>query len=122
MDNMKICRKIVGIEGLDLLKDGELDKSLLRADELIVVNERWEDGSLKQFMVYNPLTDDGLCFQLMVKYDLDIIAPYRKNNETTWEAHIFSKDYADAFQIYDKSPNRAICLAIIEANKEDNNG
>ena len=67
---------------------------------------------------YNPLTDDALCFQLMVKYDCDLISPYRPNKDTHWECQIFISDCADAVSIYDDSPNKAICLAIIEAHKD----
>ena len=67
---------------------------------------------------YNPLTDDALCFQLMIKYDCDVISPYRPNNDTHWECQIFTDNCADAVSIYDYSPNKAICLAIIEAHKD----
>jgi len=67
---------------------------------------------------YNPLTDDALCFQLMVKYDCDLISPYRPNKDTHWECQIFTSDCADAVSIYDDSPSKAICLAIIEAHKD----
>ncbi len=106
MDDLSICQNIAEIEGISL-------KAFM--NHTPVINGA---GIQTGWNRYNPLTDDTLCFQLMIKYDLDIIAPYRKNNETTWEAQIFSKDYVDAFQIYDKSPNRAICLAIIEAHKD----
>ena len=111
MDNMTICKKIVEIEGLDLLKDGELDKSLLRADELIVVNERWEDGSLKQFMIYNPLTDDALNHRLMIKYKVQIQHENPDYSYAQCEHDVVRFNAGD-------NPNRAICLAIIEAHKD----
>ena len=109
LTDLEICKRIAEIEGIKVKYDDNqfYGSNYFRCDvhhDLAPV-------------VYRPLTDDALCFQLIIKYDLDVIAPYRKNNETTWEAQIFSKDYFDAFQIYDKSLNRAICLAIIEANK-----
>jgi hypothetical protein len=107
LDDLSICKRLAEIVTLNT------GQSVVCHHNKIFI-----DNNLSGQREFNPLTDDGLCFQLMVKHDLDIIAPYRKNNETTWEAQIFSKDYADAFQIYDKSPNRAICLAIIEAHKE----
>ena len=66
---------------------------------------------------FNPLTDDALCFQLMVKYDCDLISPYRPNNDTHWECQIFTGNCTDVVSIYNDSPNKAICLAIIEAHK-----
>lgn len=64
---------------------------------------------------FDALVDDALCFQLMVKYDCDLISPYRPNNDTHWECQIFTDNCADAVSIYNDSPNKAICLAIIEA-------
>jgi hypothetical protein len=58
---------------------------------------------------YNPLTDDALCFQLMVKYNLSLIAPEREQED--WDCVIL-----DVLTV-NESPNRAICLAIIEAYK-----
>ena len=68
---------------------------------------------------YNPLTDDALCFQLMVKYCIDVISPYLVNDESKWEAQMFVSGCADAVNAYDDDPRRAICLAIIEAHKND---
>jgi len=75
----------------------------------------------------DPLTDDALCFQLMVKYDVkreweayDFIGwNYHcidnKNPERITERTFFGKGKETA----DISPNKAICLAIIEAYKDN---
>ena len=115
LTDLEICRTIAKIELSETYKGMEE-----RAHDGICVLVLSYGMIFRQ--AYNPLTDDALCFQLMVKYDIDVLSPYRKNGETKWEAQIFSKDYADAFSIYDESPNRVICLAIIEAHKESNNG
>jgi hypothetical protein len=64
---------------------------------------------------YNPLTDDALCFQLMVKYDMP---PMKSGAPNLYEC-VFDIDRAlsGAGIICDESPNRAICLAIIEEHK-----
>ena len=67
---------------------------------------------------FNPLTDDALCFRLMKKYEVDLTSPYRPNGETLWCADIFIADYSDAISVNDEDPNKVICLAIIEANKD----
>ena len=59
---------------------------------------------------YNPLTDDALCFQLMVKYKLSLIAP--EGDQENWDCVI------SATLTIDSNPNKAICLAIIEAHKD----
>jgi len=109
LTDLEICKRIAEIEGEKIAGLGD-DNVYVKCQPSLVGNVQ-----------YTPLTDDALCFQLMVKYDIDVLSPYRKNGETKWEAQIFSKDYADAFSIYDESPNKAICLAIIEANKEVDN-
>ena len=103
MNDLDICKRIAIIEKHFI--DCE------SVDSIIIFNGG--DGK-----VYNPLTDDALCFQLMVKYDCDLISPYRPNNDTHWECQIFTDNCADAVSIYNDSPNKAICLAIIEAHKE----
>ena len=103
MNDLEICKRIAIIEKHFI--DCE------SVDSIIIFNGG--DGK-----AYNPLTDDALCFQLMVKYDVDVMSLYRVNKETEWEAQVFTKDYADAVSIYNTNPNKAICLAIIEAHKE----
>jgi hypothetical protein len=105
LTNLEICKRIAEIEGHETLPLSEYQKG----DFYIVINDHGEG--------YNPLTDDALCFQLMVKYDCDLISPYRPNNDTHWECQIFTEDCADAVGVYDDSPNKAICFAIIEAHK-----
>jgi len=60
---------------------------------------------------YNPLTDDSLCFQLMVKYKVDVSFHYES-------AEIYNdlQTKPVSFDCNGTSINRAICLAIIEAH------
>jgi hypothetical protein len=106
LTDLEICKRIGEIESLN----GDFGTHLNGAH-----GRRYIDGSFKY---YSPLTDDALCFQLMIKYDCDVISPYRPNNDTHWECQIFTDNCADAVSIYDDSPNKAICLAIIEAHKD----
>jgi len=106
MNDLEICKRIAEIEGE--VVSGVGDHSVyIKCQPSLVGNVQ-----------YNPLTDDALCFQIMVKHDVDLMSPYRVNGETKWEAQVFSKNYADALSIYDESPNKAILLAIIEAHNE----
>lgn len=57
---------------------------------------------------YNPLTDDALCFQLMVKYKIDF---FHVNG-------IYCASDNKLVTAQCDTPNKAICLAIIEAHKE----
>ena len=110
LTDLQICKRIAEIEGVPVFDDG--------FDLFIPDYEASMSTGYDEDKEYNPLTDDALCFQLMVKYDCDLISPYRPNNDTHWECQIFTEDCADAVSIYDDSPNKAICLAIIEAHKD----
>jgi len=107
LTDLEIRKRIAKIEGI-------LNPSCDGADIYANIG----DDDLPIWHRYNPLTDDALCFQLMVKYDCDVISPYRPNNDTHWECQIFTDNCADAVSIYDDSPSKAICLAIIEAHED----
>ena len=123
MKDLDICKRIAEIEGLEfyLLESGEDTYPLIKV---------WSDSVLvgkdipKRFFTahdYNVVTNDALCFQLMVKYKIttEFTRYYEHLKSTTVKA--FYDDKADngygAF-IRDINPNKAICLAIIEAHKE----
>ena len=102
MEDLEICKRIAEIEGVKTY--------VSRLGTLMSVCKPCNPSDR-----YNPLTDDATCFQLIVKYDCDIIAPYRPNNDTHWECQVFKEGLADTVSIYDDSLNKAICLAIIES-------
>ena len=115
MDDLSLCKRIAEIDDVVVIEGDHVHQGK--------IFNSWQVSERHGIILnheYNPLTDDALCFQLIVKYDIDLMSPYRVNGETKWEAQIFSKNYADAFSIYDESPNKAILLAIIEAHKESN--
>ena len=97
MNNLEICKRMGEIEKLNgefaTHKNGHQGR-------------RYIDGS---FSPYDPLTDDALCFQLMIKYKLSLIAP--EGEQTNWDCVI-----SDILTC-DENPNKAICLAIIELKK-----
>ena len=104
MNDLEICKRIAEIEGL-LVSAYKLGN-----DDLWVHTCNTKDSSVT---LYNPLTDDalwaGLCFQLMVKYKLEV-----------WEVSGKWLVGFDDLQniVSDESLNRAICLLIIEAHEE----
>ncbi len=55
MDDLEICKRIAEIEGLKTWQHPN--------GELYIDAESYE-----KMYIFNPLTDDALCFQLMVKY------------------------------------------------------
>ena len=58
---------------------------------------------------YHPLTDDALCFRLMIKYRIDF--------STLEDSGKYYVSWALGGNLIEESPNKAICLAIIELYK-----
>jgi len=102
MNDLEICKRIAEIEGLSTL--------VFNGVHLI---EREPFESCESAIFYNPLTDDALCFQLMVKYKVKIVF---ERAPDYYHAIGFYKDNTK-FCESDENPNKAICLAIIEAHK-----
>jgi len=104
MNDLITIEKIAKIEGVKLRDDGKWTK---------IPKDACDVSECEDY--YNPLTDDGLCFKLMVKYKIDLV-----NHENSTEAY-FVKKYQGIENwdsVEDENPNKAICLAIIEANKD----
>ena len=104
MTDLEICKRIAEIEG---------DKVTMSAFSNYENPPKGSTNSIIWTMqmlvasIRNPLTNDALCFKLMVKYKMDFI-PYYPDE---YRAQIKNT------YVVNKSPNKAICLAIIEANK-----
>lgn len=96
LTDLEICKRIAEIEGVDAYQHASYPD-----------NPLWQrvNGIAE---VYNPLTDDALCFRLMLKHD---IAINRDGDGYYWVA---GRSIADNLH---KNPNKAICLAIIAAHK-----
>tara|TARA_R110002049_G_scaffold272954_1_gene450659 strand:- start:379 stop:705 length:327 start_codon:yes stop_codon:yes gene_type:complete len=105
LTNFEICKRIAEVEGLTC----ELREGLFGNKILYALTE--SHGGLKS---YNPLKDDALCFQLMIKYRIEL------GVYGTWYG-CFRGDKpkgSDGCLSYELSASRAICLAIIEAHNE----
>ena len=108
LTDLEICKRIAEIEfGKDSDNwfwsvEGESDTAMVSAFT--------GDGIFGSYSEYNPLTDDALCFKLMVKYKCSVSCVYKM-----WQCTV--KTPSDTVLCYDEHPNKAICLAIIEASK-----
>ena len=103
LTDLEISKRIAEIEGEILSGVGEHNVYIKCKPSLV--------GNVQ----FNPLTDDALCFQLMVKYEVNINRYY--------DLASISSDYTNkpdlssvSFFTDDASINKAICLAIIEAH------
>ncbi len=94
MIDLEICKRIAEIEGVGVFEDRgfQLTRSV-------------------SYEQYNPLTDDALCFQLMVKYFVSV--DYNHTRLTKEYIATCPDGYG-----YNSNPNKAILLAIIEAHNE----
>ena len=108
LSDLEICKRIAEIEGVP----HKIDTNYLGEKSALLPNSYCEKN--KCSFVYNPLTDDALCFKLMVKYELHLNIDH---NTKCWSA-CDGRGHFENNQ-HDKSPNKAICLAIIEAHKDN---
>jgi len=98
MTDLEICKRIAEIEGYRVSTD-------VRPSCGSAYANIYPDNCYGN---YNPLTDKALCFDLMVKHKVD----------TEWwgdELGVYIP--VNDGEIHDKNPQKAICLAIIEAHK-----
>jgi len=95
LTDLEICRRIAEIEGLMFCTGNRYARI-----------EVWKDGRVFKYEKYNPLTDDALCFRLMIKYGV-----WRWSNPRKGKFNACIKD-AQGW-ISGESLNKAICLAII---------
>ena len=100
LTDLEICKRIAEIDGTAVHEH----KSVLSG--FVLLNS-------ESYETYNPLTDDSLCFKLMVNHYIEI------GLYGTWYG-CFKGDKpkgSDGCLSYELNINKAICLAIIEAHK-----
>jgi hypothetical protein len=108
LTDLEICTRIAEIEGFQFeIKSLTCvtPKGLWPKVPFKSVGMSLDSGS------YDPLTDDALCFRLMVKYKIKPSYEY----DGTWLT--FCSATTNKLLSKNTSPNKAICLAIIEKHK-----
>mgnify|MGYP003667801564 CR=1 FL=1 len=121
LTDLEICKRIAEIEGLKVASLKEVIARDYREDTCIILPRKNEHCS--RSYSYEPLTDDALCFRLMVKYGLEA-SPM---GDGSWSVTVIDKrniygepDYRLCeYGHTDTQLSKAICLAIIEANSND---
>lgn len=103
-NDLEICKAVAEIEGLESRQCGNVEC----AENHYVTDNTYSDGT----KYYNPLSDDALCFQLMVKYKISLI----QHHDNSAVYCMWDYDEKQATNTI-TSPKRAICLAIIEKHK-----
>lgn len=108
MTDLEICKRIAEIEGYMVSTD--VKPSCGSA----YVNMHPDNC----YGNYNPLTDKALCFDLMVKYMRYFKIQSDENITSIYVHDLEAMSPQDLLCIVkDTDPQRAICLAIIEAHK-----
>ncbi len=99
MDDLEICKRIARIE-------------------YPLCAYEWTKGKCDLTLhgeTYNPLTDDALCFRLMVKYKVEL--DFHRDVAEIYKCPEYNES-TTATVVFNGNVNRAICLAII-ASKEN---
>ena len=102
LTDLEICKRIAEIEGVEFRTQ---NGKVLPENPAEAITSKLTD-------VYNPLTDDALCFKLMIKYKISLIQ--HQNNTAVY--CIYNHDEKHATNTM-TNPNRAICLAIIKSKE-----
>tara|TARA_R110000851_G_scaffold160243_1_gene303449 strand:+ start:280 stop:624 length:345 start_codon:yes stop_codon:yes gene_type:complete len=111
LTDLEICKRVAEINGDNVL----MMQSVLGFNWMIA------DEGHGGYKPYNPLTDDALCFQSMVKYKITVeFTRYYEHLKSTTTKAYYDDEADNGYGAYirDINPNKAICLAIIEANKQ----
>ena len=100
LTDLEICKRLAEIEGLEFI----VKMDVFGFSECVFADSENHAGLIR----YNPLTDDALCFNLMIKYGIRYDGRKIKGRHHFWSGNIKNKNYTITLH-----PNRAICLAII---------
>jgi len=77
----------------------------------IVDNETGLETGYDEYMEYNPLTDDGLCFRLMIKHEIKVSTYYKIGDRVPF----YGAETPDLEEVEARTPHKCVCLAIMSA-------
>jgi hypothetical protein len=111
LTDLEICQRIAEIEGVTATVNVAIEAiSNQKYNSIFNPNNITSPPTFGE--IYNPLTDDDLCFKLMIKYKISLIQ--HQNNTAVY--CIWDHDEKHATNTM-TNPNRAICLAIIKSKE-----
>ncbi len=112
MNDLEICKRIAEIEGYKVSTD--VRPSCGAAYVNMYPNNCYGN--------YNPLTDKALCFDLMVKHNIEL-TPMSSGCWCASSVDVYTFDGQVDYKLcpswLDDNPQKAICLAIIKADEEN---
>jgi hypothetical protein len=126
LTDLEMCKRIAEIEGVELFNSYSIifDKKVLinmymdkgtkwhhaAENEECFFTKVYTNPSQYHKAIYNPLTDNSLCFSLMLRHEVSLTyGEYAVNAEILIE----KEDGEHSFSTQAYCPSRAICLAII---------
>jgi hypothetical protein len=111
--------KLTDLEMRKLISMIELNEQFPKAKSIEFDESQncfWVDSiGFTSWPLLDPLTDDALCFKLMIKYD---IAPFKcefGGYECVYDVDLV---LSGSGVVNDENPNRAICIAIIHLREK----
>lgn len=105
LTDLEICIRIAEIEGYEFL----VNDSIINGNVDIRV---FPTIHLHDSFIFNPLTDDALCFKLIREYFVDVWYSIPTPDVGGWSAKTYDGD-----EVFNLNLNKAICLAIIKAHE-----
>lgn len=113
LTDLEICKKIAEIEGITVVQ--VVDE---RQNKVYLNHQTAGAYGIVLHGEYNPLTDDALCFRLQFKHKITCEWLWDENDGTPHYIAYSSEEVdSDNECKYSKSPNHAICLAIIAVSE-----
>ena len=109
MNNSEICKRLAKIEGLRVSKDVKPKCGGAYASA-------HTDKPYGSYKVYNPLTDDALCFQLIERHDVEFNF-YHTAKGFKWYYGGFMRDGKVIMLPETIDLKRFVCLYVIELKK-----
>ena len=101
LTDLEICKRIAEIEGLE---------NYISENKRHCMTRDKSSTRIIRHVEYNPLTDDALCFRLMVKYEVYIGCYDISGMEAFIDINRMEISVGE-------TANKAICLAIIESKR-----
>lgn len=110
MNDLEICKRIAELE--------KIPHHISRCKNHVMIQDK-STPALRwvRYVEYSPLKDDALCFQLMIKHGVDLVN--RKDYYEVMFVRLKDSPLENWDSVEEENPNKAICLAIIEANKNE---
>jgi hypothetical protein len=113
LTDLEICQRIAEIEGVTATVNVAIEAiSNQKYNSIFNPNNITSPPTFGE--IYNPLTDNSLCFSLMLRHEVSVTyGEYAVNAEILIE----KDDGEHSFSTQAYCPRRAICLAIIKSKE-----